>query len=168
MSDNWKFDPSDFDTDESTDTGESSGLPLSGSNLGSGLFLLPISIIAVYAFVAKGAVLAAVEGIIGAGALALAITHAFWIGGVIVAATVAVIGILTVLNLLAAVVKRSPVNAVLGVLGLLYLGAGWAGATFLFSGVPFLVGFILTTNLLIYAGLILMFLGMGLAITVLA
>lgn len=168
MSD-YKFDPDDFGDDSSTDTSSESSTPdISGSNLGSGLLLLPLSIVAVFSFVSKAAVLAAIESIVGGGALALAITHAFWIGGLVVVGTVAVVGILTVLNLLAAVVKRSIGNLILGVLGLAYLGAGTAGALFLFSGVPFLVGFILTTNLIIYAGVILVFFGVGLGLTAFA
>lgn len=166
MSD-FKFDPSDVGADTSTGTEDSDTSAPSMGNVGSGLFMLPLSIIAVYALVAKGAVLAALEGIIGAGALALAITHAFWIGGVVVGGAIAVLAIFTVVNLLGAIVKQSGANAAFAGLGLAYFAAGAAGAKFLFSGVPFLVGFVLTTNLLIYVGILLVALGLALSVSVL-
>lgn len=170
MSDNWEFDPSDVGEDndnDDTDT-SSSGSTGAGNTVGTGLFMLPLTIVGIYAFVAKATVLSALESIVGSGGLALAITNAFWIIGLLSVAFIAIAAILTVLNLLAAVVKQSFGNMAIGLIGIVYFAIGSAGATFLFGDVPFLVGFMLTTNLVIGGIIMLIFAFAGLAATVVA
>lgn len=168
MSDNnWKFDPSDLaDTDNSTETETDSNVTSSLSP--AALVLLPLSVIAVYAVVAKATVLGAIEAIIGAGGLALAITNAFWVVGLIVVGIYAVLLGVGVLSLLAAVVKRSAANLVIALLIGAYYGAGWAVATYLFSGLPLLVGFTLASSLLFYGGVVVLIAVVGIGVVALA
>lgn len=165
MSD-FKFDPEDLGVDaESTDT-DNNSTNMTGNNLGTGLLLLPFSIIAVYAFVAESTVLSAIGSIIGAGGLAIAITKAFWIVGFILVGVIGIVALLVAINILAAIGKQNAVNAAIAILGGGYLAIGAAGAMFIFTSVPFLVGFILMTNLLVYTALLLAFLVAVLAATV--
>lgn len=151
MSDTFKYDPTDLEDDgevaDSTDT--STGTNTGLTDAISGLLLLPFSVIGLYAVTDKAAVLAAIEALVGAGGVASAITAAFWVVGVV---TVAVLGVMlafTVGAFIAGLVTRSKSIFGLSMLGVAYFAGGSAGALTYFNSLPFLVGFILTTNLIL-------------------
>lgn len=156
MSD-YKFDPSDLTDGEETDMTENTNTDSSiGDNIDStSVALLPLTIIAVYTFVEKAVVLAAIEGIVGSTGLATAITAGFYVAGVITVGTIGVAIVITVLSLLLALAWRSPAHAIIGGLGLLLGAVLYTLATFVFTGVPTLVGVIIGFNAVVYGGLVL-------------
>ncbi len=156
MSD-YTFDPSDFTDGEETNMIQNSSTDSSiADNIDStSVALLPLTIIAVYTFVEKAVVLAAIEGIVGSTGLATAITTGFYVAGVITVGTIGVAVIITILSLLLALVWRSPTHGVIGGLGVLLGGVLYGLATFVFTGVPTLVGVIIAFNAVVYGGLVL-------------
>lgn len=156
MSD-YKFNPSDFTDGEETDMTENSNTDdssIADAIDGSTIGLLPMTIIAVYTFVEKATVLAAIEGIVGSTGLATAITTAFYVAGIITVATLGLAAVVTVLSLLMAIVFRSGAHGIIGLLGLIAGGVLYGLATFVFTGVPTLVGVVIGFNALVYGGLV--------------
>jgi len=157
MSD-YTFDPSDFADGEETDMTENTktdGSSIADSIDGSTIGLLPLTIVAVYAFVEKAVVLAAIEGIVGSTGLATAITTAFYVAGAISVGVLGVALVITVLSLLLALAWRSPAHGIIGGLGVVVGGVLYGLATFVFTGVPTLVGVVIGFNALVYGGLVL-------------
>lgn len=151
-SDEYRFGLDELDTDSAEAT-EDSDSDVGDYVSGTGLTLLPLTIAGAAAFADKAAVAAAMQSLFGAGMFATAVTNAFWVMGAVLATAVVAIAFVTCVSFLAAIVRRSAVPAIIGVLGLLYLGGGYLGATMLFGGLPLLVGFFLVTNLAIYGAM---------------
>ena len=151
MSDSFKFDiddvGSDADTESNDDSSVSEGVK-DGFSF-TALTLLPLTILSVYAFLEKAVVVAALTSMFGgASGLAVAVGTTAWLVGGIVVGVLGLLAFLTVVALLAGVVKQSGAELLIGTLGVLYFAAGYAGATYLFAEVPLLVGFMLTTTLI--------------------
>lgn len=121
-----------------------------GSSIVLGMYLFPIYIAGVYAFIKKATVLAAIESVIGVGPLALAITNALWVVGAAATLFLGVILLITAFNCVLAVVQRSLLNLIVAISGTIYAAIGVVGALTLFSDVPLLIGFFLSTGLAIY------------------
>lgn len=132
----------ELDTDTDTDLSDSTpGL--------SSIVLLPFTVFAVYAFLEKSAVLGALTSLFGgASGVASVVATGAWVAGAIVTSFIALLALATVVLLLVGLVTRNGGKFGLGVLGAMYFGAGYLGAVNLFSGLPLLVGFVLTTSLL--------------------
>lgn len=147
----------DLDDIDSDSTDSSSDYAPSGGTLA----LLPLSIAGIVAFLEQATALAAIESLFGAGLFATAITQALWVVGAITTGFIAVIAALVVVAWLVAIVKRSALGAIVGVLGTLYFGIAGAVAYFVFSGLPLLVAFVLASNLVLYGGMALLVLVVG-------
>jgi hypothetical protein len=152
MSDGYKFDIDDVGPDAESNE----GMELDADSLGDGfsygnLVLFPLTIFAVYAFIAKSTVVGALTSLFGgASGLAMAVGTAAWVIGGIVVAFLGLMAVATAVLLLVGMVTRSGGKFALGMLGAIYFGAGYAGATYLFGYLPLLVGFMMTTTLMIW------------------
>lgn len=147
-----------FDTSEFTDTEQSdeqmsteSDNPFEALNI-KGLTLLPVLVVGVYAFVEQAVVLSAVETLIGASGLATAITSAFYIIGAVSVAGLALMSLATAGAILLALTRQSVPVGLIALIGIVAHGVLWAGATFVFTSVPLLVGVVLTLNAVVYSG----------------
>lgn len=119
------------------------------------LLLMPLSALAVYAFVDKAAVVAALTAMFGgASGVATAVATAAWVAGAVTVGAIGLVAFLAVWLLLVGLVKRSPAHIVFSLLGGAYLAIGYFGANMLFGGLPLLVGFVLTTTLVSWAGVL--------------
>jgi hypothetical protein len=173
MSDNedWKFSLEDLGSSDSNNGGDSSlgsGGSSSASTLGISTTLMPFSILGVVAFLQKSVVVSSLSAIGLSGAALSAVTAAFWLIGLTTVAGIGVIALLTAYALLAGAIGRSGFTFGLGLLGTLYFGAASAVAIYVFGNLPLLVGFVLSSTLLIYAGLlavVLIFGGVVLSLT---
>lgn len=157
MSDNFKFDVDDVGPDANTesesnfDVGDSMSEGFSFTSLA----LMPLTIFAVYAFVAKATVVSALTSLFGgAGGLAMAVGTAAWVVGGVMVGALGLIAVLTVVALLVGLVTRSGLKFGLGMLGAIYFGIGYAGATYLFGYLPLLVGFFITTTLVTWGAVL--------------
>lgn len=122
---------------------------------GATLALLPLTIAGIVAFLEKAAALAAMESLLGAGLMATAVTEALFVVGAITTGFIGALALVVVVALFVAVVKRTAIPALVAGLGLVYFGASYAVATFVFTGLPLLVAFVLASNLLLYGAMIL-------------
>lgn len=154
----YAFDPDDFDDDDNDETAMStseSASSFDGIDTSS-LTLLPLLVVAVYAFVERGVVLGAVQMLIGASGLASAITTAFYIVGAVTVASFGVLTLATVITLLLALLTQDVAKGVLGLTGVFVHAILAGGAYFVFGNLPFLVGVTLTFNALAYIIVLLM------------
>jgi len=152
MSD-YKFDPTDMDESDNeqaaaSPSGDSFGL----SDLG-GLTMLPFTVIGVYAAVEKAVVLSAVESIIGASGLASAITIGFQISGLLVLGGLGLLGVIGLVSLIVGVGWQSAIHITISLAVGVGVAVAWLGATYLFSGVPLLVGVHLTLVVAVYGAI---------------
>ena len=157
MSD-YKFDVGDVGKDAETEEEESNfgRDALQNAFSSQNLTLMPLTIFAVYAFLEKAAVIGALTSLFGgAEGLALAVGTTAWVAGGFVVAGIALLAIATVVAILVGLVTRSPAKLVVGVLGAIYFGVGYAGATYVFGALPLLVGFMLTSTIVIWGGFLL-------------
>lgn len=115
----------------------------------SSLLLLPLTVIGVYAFIDKALVVAALEGFLG-GSLALGIGSAFWVVGAITVGAIGLIAIGSVAALVIGLVTQSGAKVAVGLIGIVYFIVGYVGANALFTELPLLVGFVLTSSLVIW------------------
>lgn len=137
---------------------------IGGSGLLTGLYMLPITIAGLVAFLEKGATVAAVESAFGVGLFTTAIVESLWVVGLIVLSILAVVGLLSALLLVGGLIRWSVPSVVLGLLGVLVYALGAIVATVLFPSLPLLVGFVLSVNILGWTALVLVF-AVGGAIT---
>jgi len=116
------------------------------------LVVLPLNIFAVYAFLKKDIVVAALTSLFGgASGLATAVGTAAWaIGGVIIA-FIGTMVLATVALFIVGLVTQNRGKLGLGLVGIIYFGLGYAGATSLFGDIPVLVAFIIVTNIFVWA-----------------
>lgn len=158
MSGDFKFGVDDVGGDaERAESNESNvdGSALKEGFSFTGLVLMPLTILAVFAFIQKATVVSALTAMFGGAAgLAVAVATAAWVVGAIIVGVIGLIVVATVVALLTGIVKRSGAQFGLGLLGAIYLAIGSAGATYLFGNVPFLVGFMLTTTLLSWGAIL--------------
>jgi|APHM01.1.fsa_nt_gi hypothetical protein len=150
MSD-YTFDVEDFDGDETPTQSSGADTDLLNSVDLEGLAVLPLTVIGVFTFVQQSAVLSALVALTGSTALSQAITYALFIVGGVTTGVIGLAGLFGLLTLLGGVVLREPALLLVSlVVGVVVAGL-WAGATFVFTGVPLLVGVVLTLNAVAYA-----------------
>lgn len=127
----------------------------SSGGTASGVMLLPISIAGVYTFLEQGTVLTALTALFGgAEAFALAVTTALWVIGAFAVTVIGAVAFLTFAATVAAILKQSAAHAGLSIAGMLYFVVSIGGAIVLFPELPLLVGFVIVTNVLIFAATI--------------
>lgn len=121
----------------------------------SGLASLPFTVVGVLAFVDKAAVMAAAQSLFGNGAVALAVTEAMWLIGVISLVFIALGAVIAVLAFLAALVRQDPrKGGGAAILGIAYVLAYAVGQS-LFASLPMLVAFTLGLTTVVYAAVLL-------------
>lgn len=136
-------------------TDNESGNSFDGSSMGITLALLPATIIGVYAFVEKAAVLSAITALFGgASNVALAVTTALWIVGGVTLGFIAVIIVASVIALLAGIAGRSALTFGAGLLGSAWAIASYVVGVKFFSALPVAVAFVLASNALIYGAFV--------------
>ena len=162
MSDNYRFGLDDVGEGEEDNTDEfDAGDSLREGFSFSSLVSLPITVFAVYAFLEKSTVISVLTALLGgsgtAGAAmsATIIGTALWVVGGIVLASIGILAVATVVLFLTGLIQRDTGKFALSLLGGVYFGAGYLGATYLFGALPLLVGFMLTSTLLAWGGLML-------------
>lgn len=160
----WKFSLDDLGDNEGSSGSSDSNIDTDGlSTAGQGIKLLPFTVAGVYTFLETSAVSAALSGFLGSG-LTAALVTAFWAMGALTVAGIGVLAALTAIASFAAIIKRSGAAFVLSLLGILYFGIAGAVATFAFGSLPFLVGFVIASTVVLYAGMLIVLFFFGSAV----
>lgn len=115
---------------------------------------LPVVVLGVYAFARFGAVLAAIEALIGAGGVATALTTALWLVGAVTLIPIALIVIIGAIGLIVGGVKGSPQVALGGTILLSLVGLAAGAALYLLPALPLLVAFVIVVNVAAYTVLL--------------
>lgn len=156
----WKYSVDDLHEEQDTTEGPGMSESQTGRSFsdsvpsGTGLSLLPFTVLGAFTFVKESAVLAALQGLLGTGGLALAVTKALWVVGASIAGGLGLIAAIGIVAFIIAVGKQSGTHAIISVISIGMLGVLWAGANFIFTELPLLVGAILTFNILVYGGVL--------------
>lgn len=156
MSDGYKFDTDDVGLGSEEDSGGIDIESMSGGLFNSTkLFLSPLTILSVYAFLEKAVVVGALTSLFGgASALAMAIGTTLWLVGAIVTGVISLMAGLTSVFLFVGIIHQSVGKFAIGFLGALYFGVGYLGATYVFGYLPLLVGFMLTTTIVLWGAML--------------
>lgn len=122
--------------------------------LGISTTLLPLTILGVVAFLHESVVASSLAAVGFTGLALDALVATFSVLGLLTVGGIGLLAFLTVVAFLVAIIRRSIVATILGLLGVGYFAAAGAIGYFVFSGLPLLVGFVIGSTLLIYGGML--------------
>jgi hypothetical protein len=158
MTREYQFDPDEFSeeldeqlTEQPKQSPQESRIGLTGV---ISFALLPVIIAGVYAFEQSAAVLTAMEALIGTSGLASAVTLSLQLVGGLTVGLLAVFSVVGIVALLAGAMGRSVERVVFGLISLLPIIFGALGSTLVFTGLPLLVGAVLSIAAVIFVALI--------------
>lgn len=121
----------------------------------TGLLSLPLSVLAIYTFLEKSAVIAALTPLFGGSStISTIVGTALWASGGIIVGLIGVVVFTVALLLFVGAIQRDTVKFSIGLLGALYIAIVSGISIYFFGYLPLLVAFSIVSTLVAWGGLL--------------